>query len=211
MNFTKLEEARQWYEDKIAELRKTSYETGIAKCDNLLSEMKSFRIEHTVLADDDDYYEESWGREIGSTYSIATAKDIKDLIEEVEHIKDWMIKRSGSGQLNSSIDFGDNVQQDISQSLTSGITSSTRSASSLVDELPDLIDANILVFKNNEDNTLDIITLSSFDLRAKAPIRQGRNNILGYYRRDSEYIDLEGDYGNVEAVRTMELLNEMLP
>nr|DAP08318.1 MAG TPA: hypothetical protein [Bacteriophage sp.] len=77
--------------------------------------------------------------------------------------------------------------------------------------LPDLIDANILVFKNNDDNTLDIITLSSFDLRAKAPIRQGRNNILGYYRRDSEYIDLEGDYGNVEAVRTMELLNEMLP
>ena len=77
--------------------------------------------------------------------------------------------------------------------------------------LSDLIDANILVFKNNEDNTLDIITLSSFDLRAKAPIRQGRNNILGYYRRDSEYIDLEGDYGNVEAVRTMELLNEMLP
>ena len=38
--------------------------------------------------------------------------------------------------------------------------------------LPDLIDANILVFKNNEDNTLDIITLSSFDLRAKAPIKQ---------------------------------------
>lgn len=77
--------------------------------------------------------------------------------------------------------------------------------------LPDLIDANILVFKNNNDNTLDVITLSAFDLRAQAPIKQGRHNILAFYKRDSEYIDLEGDYGNVEAVRTMELLNEMLP
>ena len=69
------------------------------------------------------------------------------------------------------------------------------------------------MFKNNEDNTLDIITLSSFDLRAKAPIKQGRNNILGFYKMDSDdsSITLEGDYGNVEAVRTMELLNEMLP
>ena len=44
--------------------------------------------------------------------------------------------------------------------------------------LPDLIDANVLVFKNTKDDTLDIITLSSFDLRAKAPIKQGRTNIL---------------------------------
>lgn len=77
--------------------------------------------------------------------------------------------------------------------------------------LPNLIDANVLVFKNTKDDTLDIITLSSFDLRAKAPIKQGRTNILGFYKMDSEYIDLEGDYGNVEAVRTMTLLNEMLP
>lgn len=77
--------------------------------------------------------------------------------------------------------------------------------------MQDLIDANVLVFRNTKDNTLDIITLSAFDLRAKAPIKEGRKNILGYYKMDSQYIDLEGDYGNVETVRTMELLNEMLP
>lgn len=77
--------------------------------------------------------------------------------------------------------------------------------------LPELIDANVLVFKNKKDDTLDIITLTPFDLRAKAPIKNGRNNILGFYKMDTEYLDLEGDYGNVEAVRTMELLNEMLP
>lgn len=77
--------------------------------------------------------------------------------------------------------------------------------------LPELIDANVLVFKNKNDDTLDIITLTPFDLRAKAPIKNGRKNILGFYKMDTEYLDLEGDYGNVEAVRTMELLNEMLP
>lgn len=77
--------------------------------------------------------------------------------------------------------------------------------------LDSLVDANCLIFLNNETNVLDIITLSTFDVRAKAILRHGTSNILGCYRRNSEYIDLESDYGNIETVRTMELLNEILP
>ena len=77
--------------------------------------------------------------------------------------------------------------------------------------LPDLVDANVIAFRNKDTNKLDLILLSAFDIRAKADIKKGQKNILAAYKYDSEYIDLEGDYGNVEAVRAMELLNEILP
>lgn len=76
--------------------------------------------------------------------------------------------------------------------------------------MKDLIDSNILIFKNKEDNTIDIITLTSFDLNVQAGFAKG-TNILGHYRFDGQYVDLQGNYGNIEAVRAMELLNEVLP
>ena len=77
--------------------------------------------------------------------------------------------------------------------------------------LDNLVDANCLIFRNKDTDTVDIITLSTFDIRAQASLRHGTTNILGCYRRDSEYIDLKADYGNIETVRTMELLNEIIP
>lgn len=76
--------------------------------------------------------------------------------------------------------------------------------------MKDLIDSNILIFRNKEDNTIDIITLTSFDLNVQAGFAKG-TNILGHYRFDGQYVDLQGNYGNIEAVRAMELLNEVLP
>lgn len=76
--------------------------------------------------------------------------------------------------------------------------------------MKDLIDSNILIFRNKEDNTVDIITLTSFDLNVQAGFAKG-TNILGHYRFDGQYVDLQGNYGNIEAVRAMELLNEVLP
>lgn len=77
--------------------------------------------------------------------------------------------------------------------------------------LDNLVDANCLVFLNNDTKVLDIITLSTFDVRSKAILRHGTSNILGCYRRNSESINLDSDYGNIETVRTMELLNEIIP
>lgn len=76
--------------------------------------------------------------------------------------------------------------------------------------MKNLIDSNILIFRNKEDNTIDIITLTSFDLNVQAGFAKG-TNILGHYRFDGQYVDLQGNYGNIEAVRAMELLNEVLP
>lgn len=76
--------------------------------------------------------------------------------------------------------------------------------------MKDLIDSNILIFRNKQDNTIDIITLTSFDLNVQAGFAKG-TNILGHYRFDGQYVDLQGNYGNIEAVRAMELLNEVLP
>ena len=77
--------------------------------------------------------------------------------------------------------------------------------------LPDLIDASVLLFRNKATGILDVISISPFDLRAAMPNKGNRKNLLGWYKEDTEYIDLDGDYGNVEAVRAMTLLNEMLP
>ena len=79
--------------------------------------------------------------------------------------------------------------------------------------LDDLLDANILVFLNQENHTLDIITLSTFDPNAKVSTKRGQRNILWNYLQDSDVksINMQADYGNVEAVRTMELLNEIFP
>lgn len=76
--------------------------------------------------------------------------------------------------------------------------------------LDNLIDSNVLVFRNKEDNTIDLISLTSFDLNAKASFRFG-TNILGGYKLNTQYNGLEAHYGNIEAVRAMELLNEILP
>lgn len=76
--------------------------------------------------------------------------------------------------------------------------------------MKDLVDSNVLIFRNKDDNTIDIITLTSFDLNTQAGFKNG-TNILGSYRFDGQYVDLQGNYGNIEAVRAMELLNEILP
>ena len=58
--------------------------------------------------------------------------------------------------------------------------------------------------------TAVVFSLTSFDLNAKASFRFG-TNILGGYKLNTQYNGLEAHYGNIEAVRAMELLNEILP
>lgn len=74
-----------------------------------------------------------------------------------------------------------------------------------------LIDAGIIIFKNKA-GVRDIITLSAFNLNVTPDyLKNTSTNILGNYKTDYEYIDMAGDFGNIEAIRTMELLNEVLP
>lgn len=77
----------------------------------------------------------------------------------------------------------------------------------------DLIEYNILLFKNEDTNQIDIVDITSEDLQQKGDFRQGASNILGSYKLDGnkEASTLKGDMGNVELIRTMILLNQILP
>lgn len=77
-----------------------------------------------------------------------------------------------------------------------------------------LLESNILLFKH-KSGVIDTIVLSDFDLNQKAKFN-GQNNIMGSYFPDmdpnlQEAFNYDSSYGNVEAVRTMMLLNEILP
>ena len=61
-----------------------------------------------------------------------------------------------------------------------------------------------------------MITLSGLNLDQTHSF-EGRTNILGFHLNDSQALDNQGrelmksTYGNIETMRTMFLLNELLP
>ena len=68
------------------------------------------------------------------------------------------------------------------------------------------------MFKNHDTHQLDIVTLTPFEVDVKTKVK-GRDNLLGFYLPDlnSNNFTMESNYGNIEAVRSMVLLNEILP
>ena len=77
-----------------------------------------------------------------------------------------------------------------------------------------LLDANILIFKNRSDQ-IDIVCLSNYNLRALAKFNN-QLNIMGSYIKDASpstrgLINYHSNYANIEAVRTMTILNEVIP
>lgn len=79
-----------------------------------------------------------------------------------------------------------------------------------------LLDSNILVFKHYKTEQIDVVTLSDYNLRAVLPTSSDRTNIMGYFLRDSNkdtkgLINYKQSFSNIEAIRTMTILNEVLP
>lgn len=77
-----------------------------------------------------------------------------------------------------------------------------------------LLESNILLFKNRS-GVVDVVVLSNFDLNSQANFK-GQKNIMGSYFSDmdpllQEAFNYDSSYGNIEAVRVMTLLNEVLP
>lgn len=78
-----------------------------------------------------------------------------------------------------------------------------------------LLDANILVFKNSKDQ-IDIVCLSDYNLNTKVDFGRFRTNIMGCWTSDASgdtgnLINYKSTYDNIEAIRTMTILNEVLP
>lgn len=77
---------------------------------------------------------------------------------------------------------------------------------------PALDAANIIALQNVDTDQLDIFTISSFSPGTTYSF-MGRKNLLGAHITDmnSRNFMLECNYGNIEAVRTLAILNEILP
>ena len=77
-----------------------------------------------------------------------------------------------------------------------------------------LSQAGIIMFRNNETEQVDVITLSPQNLDVIVKFK-GRNNIMGSLCPDNtkagRLIEYNGSYANIEAVRTMLILNEAIP
>ena len=79
-----------------------------------------------------------------------------------------------------------------------------------------LTNSNILMFKNTVTGQINTIILSNFNLDQR--IRLNHNeNILGYHLSDMQGVDHQGrelmkaTYGNIETMRALVVLNELLP
>lgn len=80
---------------------------------------------------------------------------------------------------------------------------------------PTLKQANIALFRNTETGQLDVIVLSDMNLR-KVIREHGQENIMNSYIYDASQdtrglINYKNNFGNIEALRAMVILNEILP
>ncbi|MCD8207239.1 MAG: hypothetical protein LUD72_04795, partial [Bacteroidales bacterium] len=72
--------------------------------------------------------------------------------------------------------------------------------------------ANIIALKGPGDQ-LDVYTLSPVSVEATYQFRPGRDNLLGAYLNDlnTENFTMKANYGNIEAIRTIAILNSIIP
>lgn len=81
-----------------------------------------------------------------------------------------------------------------------------------LEESPVFDAANIIALRNVETGQLDVFTISGVNPTANHSFKK-RKNLLGYYLPDlnNERFEMECNYGNIDAVRTLAILNEVLP
>lgn len=76
-----------------------------------------------------------------------------------------------------------------------------------------LLSAGILVFRNKETGVIDVVSLSGANLNSKIKLKRG-STVLGSRLYDSQtgsLIQYKSTMGNIEAVRTIMLLNQVMP
>ena len=79
-----------------------------------------------------------------------------------------------------------------------------------------LTNSNILMFQNTVTGQVNTIILSNFNLDQKISLNHN-NTVLGYHLSDMQAVDNQGrelmksTYGNIETMRALVVLNEVLP
>lgn len=76
----------------------------------------------------------------------------------------------------------------------------------------DLNQLGIILFQNRNTNQVDVISVCPFDLYEKIPTKYSQNGLLGYHEMDMMMpkIDMQSSYGDMEAIRVMEILNQVV-
>lgn len=77
-------------------------------------------------------------------------------------------------------------------------------------EIPALDEANIIMFKNKEGQ-IDVFTITGISPDIKYQFKR-RDNLLGFYLPDSNNLgfQMKSTYGNINAIRTMALINQIV-
>lgn len=74
--------------------------------------------------------------------------------------------------------------------------------------------AGIMLFRNKTTDQLDVVAFSPYDLGIFVQFKRGGGSVLGSYltnTRSGSLINYRSTYGNIEAVKAMVLLNQVLP
>lgn len=120
--------------------------------------------------------------------------------------------KSGYSNFNSSVAFR-NISHKLNSLFYKYISANRDEENNIIgydwELIEELIDAGIIAFKH-KSGVIDFFTLSPFNLNVKVNFSKG-SNILGCHRRNDQYIDLEANWGNIEVVRALSIINELLP
>lgn len=120
--------------------------------------------------------------------------------------------RSKYSNFNSSIAFR-NISHKLNSLFYKYIHCNQDAEGNIVDHdwelVEDLVDAGIIAFRH-KTGVVDFFTLSPFNLNVKVNFSKG-SNILGCHRRNDQYVGLEANWGNIEVVRALSIINELLP
>lgn len=75
-----------------------------------------------------------------------------------------------------------------------------------------LSNANMIMFKHKVTDQIDVISLTPYDVSTVNKINN-RDHLLGSYlpNLNNENFTMESNYGNIEAIRSLTLLNEIIP
>lgn len=70
----------------------------------------------------------------------------------------------------------------------------------------------ILLFRNRLTKQIDVVVPSAFRVNEYIPLKYGEKNILGYYESHmNSPTRMEATYGNMEILRVLSILNQILP
>lgn len=75
-----------------------------------------------------------------------------------------------------------------------------------------LTNANVILFRHKDSDQLDVFSITPFDISIMAKANN-RDNLLGAYIPDlnSYNFTMKSNYGNIEAIKALTLLNEVVP